>query len=160
MFFSKNTVLRFPTKRQQLSFLIMLAAGCMVHTAQAATIYQCKQADGRVAFQEMPCAATATQAEVGKTTHAAPPPAAKAKASVAAPSSAAAAAATGYDACSQAGTQLFDPSREQSLQHPQAALNGCRKAVPAAMSSDNQCLQTCLQSWVGEYQKKYVSKDK
>ena len=93
MFFSKNTVLRFPTKRQQLSFLIMLAAGCMVHTAQAATIYQCKQADGRVAFQEMPCAATATQAEVGKTTHAAPPPVAKAKGPVATPTTATAAPA-------------------------------------------------------------------
>ncbi len=143
------------------TLLLLGSAALAMHSTQAATIYQCKQASGKVAFQEMPCAHTDTQAEVGKTTHAAPPPAHKAKpATKPEPASAAAPASSADyadDVCRQTGVKVFDTNLPQHLQHPQAGFQACKKTVPDAMKRNGACLDACVQAWMGEYKKKFVS---
>ena len=153
---SKTRHWRTPSARQQLSFLILLAAAWGTHSAQAATIYQCKQADGRVAFQEMPCAATATQAEVGKTTHAAPPRAPKAP-TAAAPAAPTAAATTepataakrDPNVCVTVGREVYSIIKQS---HPQAAMQACKKHLEM-FANNMACLQTCVETWITEYKK-------
>ena len=156
MFFSKNKRWRSPNVRQQLSFLIVAIAAWGTHNAQAATIYQCKQADGRVAFQEMPCATTATQAEVGKTTHAAPPRAPKTQATAVAPTAPAAAstaepttAKRDPNVCVTAGREVYSVIKQS---HPQAAMQACKKHLEM-FANNMACLQTCVETWIGEYKK-------
>ena len=156
MFLSKNKAWRAPSTRKQLSFLILIAAGCIAHTTQAATIYQCKQADGRVAFQEMPCAATASQAEVGKTTHAAPPRAPKtppASAAAGAPAAdtpaPASAAKRDPNVCVTVGREVYSTIKQS---HPQAAMQACKKQLEM-FANNMACLQTCVETWIGEYKK-------
>lgn len=156
MHLNKNHCFGALGKRLQLSFLIFIASGSAWHGAHAAPIYQCKQAGGKVAFQEMPCAQGDAQAEVGTAVRAAPRPAAKARQTTSAnvPESSDPATAE-YAACRTAGVNAFDPSLSQDLQHPQAAFNRCKKALPAPMNRNGLCLDACVQSWVGEYKKKY-----
>ena len=153
---SKTRRWRTPSARQQLSFLILAAAAWGAQTAQAATIYQCKQADGRVAFQEMPCAASASQAEVGKTTHTAPPrapktPPASAAAAPAAADTPAPASAAKRDpnVCVTVGREVYSTIKQS---HPQAAMQACKKHLEM-FANNMACLQTCVETWVGEYKK-------
>ena len=151
MFLSKNKAWRASIKRRQLSFLILLAVGCMAHTAQAATIYQCKQADGKVTFQQVVCAQTETQAEVGKTTHAAPPRAAKPAAAEPAAASMAATPAAKRDPniCVSVGREVYSAIQQS---HPQAAMQACKKHLEM-FANNTACLQTCVETWIGEYKK-------
>ena len=165
MHLTKNSHYRTSIKHSSLSFLIAPVLACCASAAAAGTIYQCKQANGKVAFQEVPCAQADTQAEVGKTTHAAPARAAKSPAPAADAKARPASAAEPVDpanaelaSCRTAGVQLFDPALEQHLQHPQAAFNGCKKALPAPLKRNGLCLDACVQGWAGEYTKRYVGK--
>ena len=133
--------------------VLAVASGPQV---QAATIYQCKQAGGGVAFQEKPCAPSDTQSVLKPTTRTAPAQAAPAAQASRGTPAAPAAPEGDQAACHQAGRKVFDPSRPQELQHPQAALNLCRKAVPATQNANGQCLQACVQAWADEYQMKYA----
>ena len=145
MFSSENKAWRASIKRKQLSFLILIAAGGIAHTAQAATIYQCKRADGRVAFQEMPCAATASQAEVGKT-----PPATAAAAAPAADTPAPASSAKrDPNVCVTVGREVYSTIKQS---HPQAAMQACKKQLEM-FANNMACLQTCVETWIGEYKK-------
>ena len=133
--------------------VLAVASGPQV---QAATIYQCKQAGGGVAFQEKPCAPSDAQSVLKPTTRAAPAQAAPAAQASRGTPAAPAAPEGDQAACRQAGRKVFDPTRPQELQHPQVALNLCRKAVPATQNANGQCLQACVQAWADEYQKKYA----
>ena len=133
--------------------VLAVASGPQV---QAATIYQCKQAGGGVAFQEKPCAPSDAQSVLKPTTRAAPAQAAPAAQASRGTPATPAAPDGDQAACHQAGRKVFDPSRPQELQHPKAALNLCRKAVPATQNANGQCLQACVQAWADEYQKKYA----
>lgn len=165
MHLTKNGQYRTSIKHSLLSFLIIPLLACGASAAAAGTIYQCKQANGKVAFQEVPCAQADTQAEVGKTIHAAPAratkspaPAADSKTKPASMAEQEEPADAKYAACRPAGVQLFDPALEQHLQHPQAAFNGCKKALPAPLKRNGLCLDACVQGWAGEYTKRYVGK--
>ena len=136
--------------------VLAVASGPQV---QAATIYQCKQAGGGVAFQEKPCAPSDAQSVLKPATRAAPAqaaPAAQASRGTPAAAAAPSAADGNQAACHQAGRKVFDPTRPQELQHPQVALNLCRKAVPATQNANGQCLQACVEAWADEYQMKYA----
>ena len=123
---------------------------------QAAPIYQCKQVGGGVAFQEKPCAPSDAQAILKPTTGAAPAQAASAATASRSTLDAPAAPGNERAVCHQAGRKIFDPTRPQELQHPQAALNLCKKTVPDTFSANGPCLEACVQAWVAEYQKKYT----
>lgn len=149
------------TPLRQRARLALITAGLALAgpSVQAGSIYQCKQAGGAVTFQEQPCAPSAVQSTVGQTHRSAAPPASPGPAAKgsAVPTDASpdtTAAAT----CRQTGIQVFDPTRAQSLQHPQAALNSCRKTLPAPLNKDGLCLDACIQAWVGQYQKTYLGK--
>ena len=124
-------------------------AGCLsMLGAQAATIYQCKQADGKVTFQQVACAHTEAQAEVGKTTHAAPRPVAKPAAAVPAAANTSA-AQRDPNICVSVGREVYSAIRQS---HPQAAMQACKKHLEM-FASNMACLQTCVETWVGEYKK-------
>ena len=109
-----------------------------------------------MAFQEKPCAPSDAQSVLKPTTRAAPAQAAPAAQASRGTPAAPAAPDGDQAACHQAGRKVFDPARPQELQHPQAALNLCRKAVPATQNANGQCLQACVQAWADEYQMKYA----
>ena len=134
-------------------FFIIVAAGASLHSAHATTIYKCKQADGKVAFQEMPCALSDAQSVVSQPIRTAAPKATPV--STPEPSDT---EVTEYVACRQTGIKVFDPTRPQGLQHPQAAFNLCKKTLPSPMNQNGICLDACVQAWVGEYKKKYINK--
>lgn len=140
----------------RLATWIAVAACAGVSHAHADGIYRCQQAHGKVTFQQTPCAAAAQQVVIQE---ASPKSAAPQPQSAAAQPSSGAVDAAGdgaYAACRQAGVQVFDPSREQSLQHPQAAFNQCKQAVPPPQGNDMQCLTACVTAWTDEYKKKYL----
>lgn len=51
------------------------------------------------------------------------------------------------------GIDVFDPTREQGVQHPQVALNRRKKSLP----SNGVCLKACVRAGVGRYKKTCVS---
>lgn len=152
-FLNNNGHWRKIAKRLQLWFLMAAAISTAWHSATAATIYKCKQAGGKVAFQEVPCVPSDAQSLVSQTIRVAPPKTTP----VSAPDSSDPEAAENL-ACSETGIKVFDPTRPQNLQHPQAALNHCKKNLPSPMNGNGLCLNACVQAWVGEYQKKYIGK--
>lgn len=119
----------------------------VLSSAQAGTIYKCTQADGRVAFQEAPCARSDKQAEVGALRRAG-----EAKAAAAKPASEEAKSASQpQDACTQAGEAVF---ASLGHTHPHAAMLACQRELKGTdAASDGQCLQQCLNTWVEQYKK-------
>lgn len=103
-------------------------------------------------FQDVPCATSDAQSVLAQPKAVGSPSTKSATANTeqAAPQT------SGRAICQQTGIQIFDPSRDQGLQHPQAALNLCRKTLPDPMNRDGICLDACVQAWVGEYKKKYI----
>lgn len=136
------------------AFLIAVATDGALQNANATTIYKCKQAGGKVTFQESPCASSDSQSGVIQTRSATPPKSAPASALEPTNSD-----ASEYSVCSRAGIKVFDSTVPQSLQHPQAALNLCKKTLPSPTNENAICLNACVQAWVGEYQKKYIDND-
>lgn len=137
----------------QLPLLMVVAMGITWSNAQASTIYQCKQADGKIVFQEIPCATSAVQSVITPAIRAVSP-----KTAPASTPQASLPQETGDAVCRQTGVSVFDPSRPQGLQHPQAAFNLCKKTLAAPMNRDGVCLETCVQAWVEEYKKTYLGK--
>jgi hypothetical protein len=139
-------------KRMQLPFLITVAFSIPLHSTYAAAIYKCKQADGMVSFQETPCTPSDTQSIV-KTIRTDTP-----KAASVSPAEPSVQAGSEYTICRQTGINIFDPSRSQELQHPQSAFILCKRTLPSPMNENSVCVNSCVQAWVGEYEKKYLSK--
>lgn len=155
MLFSKNNRLRRKVAKQlQLSLLITFSAGIALHNANAATIYQCKQEGGKMAFQDAPCAQSDSQSVVNQTIKTPPKKAAAVNASEPFDSK-----ASEYAGCHLTGIKVFDPLIPQGLQHPQAAFNLCKKTISSPMNENGICLNACVQAWVGEYKKKYIGND-
>ena len=145
--------------RQQLSFLMILASSALLPSVQAGSIYQCKQADGRVAFQEIPCAHSDAQKQISQSQRpspATPAAGAAAKSDKAAPADTPAptkasiepAGATGLQACNDAGVAIA----QRTLGHPQAAYQACQKELPAR-KRDQACMEACIHAWLRGYSK-------
>ena len=139
-------------KRHTLSFLMILASSSALASAHAGSIYQCKQSDGKVAFQETPCAASATQTQVNQ--HQRPDAAPKATKPSTPPQPATASKVEPTaNLCVQAGRAVH--ARLQQT-HPQAAFNACRKEL-AELATNMECVQACMDAWVAAYKKHQAS---
>ncbi len=122
-----------------------LVLALALSSAHAGTIYKCTQADGRVAFQEAPCARSDKQAEVGALRHAGEAKAAAAKPASDKPKT----PSKPQDARTQAGTAVF---ASLGHTHPHAAMLACQRELKGtAAAGDGQCLQQCLNTWVEQY---------
>ena len=140
-------------KRHTLSFLMILASSAALASAHAGSIYQCKQSDGKVAFQETPCAASATQTQINQHHR---PDAAAPKAAQPGAQPAAATATKEEPAanlCVQAGRTVY--ARLQQT-HPQAAFTACKKEL-AELATHMECMQACMDTWVAAYKKHQAS---
>ena len=140
-------------KRHTLSFLMILASSSALASAHAGSIYQCKQSDGKVAFQETPCAASATQTQINQHQR---PDAAAPKAAKPGTQPAVATATKEEPAanlCVQAGRAVHAQLQQT---HPQAAFNACRKEL-AELATNMECVQACMDAWVAAYKKHQAS---
>lgn len=138
---------------RQIAFLSIIANIATLPSVHAATIYKCKQANGKLAYQEIPCVTSDVQTVVKQTTRIVP----SKSVSVSTPASSDP-EKTEETVCRQTGVKIFDPTREQQLQHPHSAFILCQKILPSPMNKEGICLNTCIQGWVGEYKKKYLGK--
>ncbi|MFE1570306.1 DUF4124 domain-containing protein [Comamonas odontotermitis] len=129
-----------------------LAGGSALASAHAGAIYQYKQSDGKVAFQETPCATSATQTQINQ--HQRPDAATKATRPGTPPQPAAASRAEpAANLCVQAGRAVH--ARLQQT-HPQAAFNACRKEL-AELATNMECVQACMDTWVAVYKERQAS---
>ena len=103
------------TKSYKLLFLMSLASASMLHSAQAASIYQCKQPNGQVAFQQAPCAHGDAQTQIRQApgTAASPPstppqPAAKTAAPAPGKADISMAGSSDRQACNDAGVAVLE----------------------------------------------------
>jgi hypothetical protein len=124
-----------------------LALVLAIPSVHAGAIFKCTQADGRVAFQETPCARSDKQAEVGAIQHAGAPAAAPAKSVADKPKAAPAV----QNVCTQAGKTVF--ARFGRTQ-PHAAWLACQRELKDSQASEppgSQCQEQCVDSWVEQY---------
>ena len=147
------------TKSHKLLFLMSLASVSMLHSAQAASIYQCKQPNGQVAFQQVPCAHGDAQTQIRQapSTAAAPPstppqPAAKTAAPAPGKADISMTGSSDRQACNDAGVAVL----ERKLSHPQAVYQACKKELPGRQT-DQACMEACLQTWLRGYEKSLKS---
>ncbi|MDR2300130.1 MAG: DUF4124 domain-containing protein [Comamonas sp.] len=147
------------TKSYKLLFLMSLVGASMLHSAQATNIYQCKQPNGQVAFQQVPCAHSDAQTQIRQTpnTSAAPPtttpqPAAKTAAPAPGKAEISMAGTSDRQACNDAGVAVL----ERKLSHPQAVYQACKKELPGRQT-DQACMEACLQTWLRGYEKSLKS---
>ncbi|WP_395023753.1 DUF4124 domain-containing protein [Comamonas odontotermitis] len=129
---------------------MILAGSSTLASAHAGSIYQCKQSDGKVAFQETPCAASATQTQINQHQR---PDAAAPNAKPGAQPAAATKEEPAANLCVQAGRAVH--ARLQQT-HPQAAFNACRKEL-AELATNMECVQACMDAWVAAYKKHQAS---
>ena len=144
-------------KRGKLLFLMSLAAASVLLSTQShsATIYQCKQPNGQVAFQQVPCAHSDAQTQLRQAPSA---PAAQpstpakpaAKEAAPAPGKAEINIPGGSDrqACNDAGMAVL----ERKLNHPQAVYQACKKELPSRQT-DQACMEACIHTWLRGYEK-------
>lgn len=157
MILNKKGRWRASRARYQLSFLIVMTANALLPSAQAGSIYQCKQADGRVAFQQIPCAHSDAQAQVGKTS--ATTPTAPSRESPA-PSSASPATITLRSPvspiCAQTGRELFNPALTLAQTPPPKNIShSCKVKLPRELNQNELCIDACYLVWYDEFKKKF-----
>ena len=144
-------------KRSKLLFLMSLAGASMLYGAQShsATIYQCKQPNGQVAFQQVPCAHSDAQTQLRQapSTPSAQPSApsrpavkeaapAPSKAEINVPGS------SDRQSCNDAGVAVL----ARKLNHPQAVYQACKKELPSRQT-DQACMEACIHTWLRGYEK-------
>lgn len=155
MFFSKNTVWRATTKRQQLLFLILSCLGAMVHSAYAGSVYQCKQADGRVAFQQTPCAPSDVQQQVGTTSTTAPTAKASETSERQPRTQTMTIRSPVSPVCAQTGRALFRPDLPLTQTPPPKNIkHSCKVKLPHEFNENELCIDACYLGWYGEFSKK------
>ena len=119
----------------------------------AASVYQCKDAGGKVSFQEIPCTSSENQSILKQAGPAKPSRKEEAGAEKQSDSD-----ISEYAACRQMGSKLFDASLPREQQHPQGAYNMCKKNLAPPMNRNSTCLDNCVWEWVVEYKKTYIDK--
>lgn len=143
-------------KGTTLLFLMSLVSASLLPSAQAASIYQCKQPNGQVAFQQVPCAPSDAQTQI-RQSPAAPSstpvqPAAKVTAPTPAKAEIGMPGSSDRQACNDAGVAVL----ERKLNHPQAVYQACKKELPGRQS-DQACMEACIHTWLRGYEKSLKS---
>lgn len=137
----------------KLLFLISFISTPLLHSAQAASIYQCRQPNGQMAFQQTPCAPSDAQTQIRQTPNTlttAPQPQRIAptptKTETAIPGS------SDRQTCNDAGVTVL----ERKLNHPQAVYQACKKELPGRQN-DQACMEACVHTWLRGYEKSLKS---
>ena len=159
MHLTKSSRYRTSIKHSLLSFLIAPMLACSASAAAAATIYQCKQPNGQVAFQQVPCAHSDAQTQLRQapSTPSAQPSApsrpavkeaapAPSKAEINVPGS------SDRQSCNDAGVAVL----ARKLNHPQAVYQACKKELPSRQT-DQACMEACIHTWLRGYEKSLKS---
>lgn len=144
------------SKGSKLFFLMSLISTFLLNSAQATSIYQCKQPNGQIAFQQVPCVASDAQTQIRQppSTPTAPPPQRAAAVSAPTPSKAEIVIPGSSDrqTCNDAGVAVL----ERKLNHPQAAYQACKKEL-SSRQNDQACMEACVHTWLRGYEKSLKS---